>query len=465
MAISTEKKVGLFFLLTLIALGVLIEVVEDWNPFEKRVQYHTYFQSITGLQPGDPVRMAGVDVGKVEEIVLENGRVRVNFQVQRETLVKTDSIAGIRRTNLLGGQFLGLDFGSATSAQLPPGAQVKSVESIGIDELLGNFDRNVGRIMEEISALVQGPMTGTIVRMQSVVTKIDEGEGSLGRIINDPQVYIDLTAAIGDLRDIITRLNQGDGTLGRLIVDPTLYEEAHLTVSNLRQISDRLRNGEGTLGHLLVDDKAYVDAADALAQIREIAAKANNGDGTLGKLINNPALYDEMHAAMARVNSIAAKIDDGGGTIGRLVNEDDLYRDAKTTLHKVEKTVDGMSDSGPLSALGVVLGTLSSIFMAQESLDGRLFCARRSASRNWLGGRLTEVAGELGRSRKPYSPVLSPFCATVLSRVSQRGGFPLWRARVKRTWKRWSGAICTSLPATGGGRGRRKASPICSAFT
>jgi phospholipid/cholesterol/gamma-HCH transport system substrate-binding protein len=61
---------------------------------------------------------------------------------------------------------------------------------------------------------------------------------------------------------------------------------------------------------------------------------------------------------MQRINSIAAKIDDGKGTIGRLVNEDDLYRDAKTTLHKVEKAVDGLSDQGPMSALGVVVGTL-----------------------------------------------------------------------------------------------------------
>jgi phospholipid/cholesterol/gamma-HCH transport system substrate-binding protein len=61
---------------------------------------------------------------------------------------------------------------------------------------------------------------------------------------------------------------------------------------------------------------------------------------------------------MARVNSIATKIDEGQGTLGKLVNEDDIYRDAKTTLHKVEKSVDGISDTGPLSALGVVLGTL-----------------------------------------------------------------------------------------------------------
>jgi phospholipid/cholesterol/gamma-HCH transport system substrate-binding protein len=358
MAISTEKKVGLFFLLTLIALGVLIEVVEDWNPFERKVRYHTYFKAAVGLQPGDPVRMAGVDVGKVGKIALDQGRVRVDFHVQRGTILKLDTVAGIRHTNLLGGQYLGLDFGSVNSTELPPGSEVKSEEATTIDQLMTNFDRNVGRIMGEISGLVQGPMTETMERMQSVVTKLDEGQGLLGRIINDPTVYTELSVAVTDLKKVIQKLNRGDGTLGRLINDPSLYEEARLTVTNLKEISTLLRNGEGTLGRLIVEDKIYEDAAEAIVQIRELAGKANTGEGTLGKLVNDPALYDEMHGAMARVNSIAAKIDDGDGTIGRLINEDDLYRDAKTTLHKVEKTVDGMSDSGPLSALGVVLGTL-----------------------------------------------------------------------------------------------------------
>jgi phospholipid/cholesterol/gamma-HCH transport system substrate-binding protein len=74
--------------------------------------------------------------------------------------------------------------------------------------------------------------------------------------------------------------------------------------------------------------------------------------------MHDDELYDNVRDSMVRINSIAVKIDDGHGTLGRLVNEDDLYQDAKTTLHKVEKSVDGISDTGPLSALGVVLGTL-----------------------------------------------------------------------------------------------------------
>ena len=65
MKINTEQKVGLFFIVALIALAVMIELVEDWQPFEKQSKYHTYFTSAVGLKVGDPVRMAGVEVGKI----------------------------------------------------------------------------------------------------------------------------------------------------------------------------------------------------------------------------------------------------------------------------------------------------------------------------------------------------------------------------------------------------------------
>jgi phospholipid/cholesterol/gamma-HCH transport system substrate-binding protein len=96
----------------------------------------------------------------------------------------------------------------------------------------------------------------------------------------------------------------------------------------------------------------------SVRSLNEITEQINAGEGSLGRLLDDGALYENISDTMARVNSIATKIDEGQGTLGKLVNEDDVYRDAKTTLHKVEKSVDGISDTGPLSALGVVLGTL-----------------------------------------------------------------------------------------------------------
>ena len=59
---STETKVGMFFLMALVALGFMIELVEDWHPFETQLEYHTLFDSAVGINTGDPVRMAGVEV-------------------------------------------------------------------------------------------------------------------------------------------------------------------------------------------------------------------------------------------------------------------------------------------------------------------------------------------------------------------------------------------------------------------
>ncbi|WP_432822225.1 MlaD family protein [Trichloromonas sp.] len=358
---STEKKVGFFFLLTLCVLAVMIELAEDWQPFTVQKEYRTYFDTAVGIKLGDPVRMAGVEVGKIRKIGIENSKVRIDFYVAEDTLVKEDSIAEIRQTNLLGGQFLGISFGSLESPPLAPDSAIYSKERVNIDQLITNLDRNQERVFGQMGELVEqsrDSIVNAASKLDSVLHKIDRGEGTLGRIVNDPGLYVEIEKTVAELNGLLVRLDKGEGTLGKLMTDSSLFDDAAVMVADLRTISDRLKNGQGTFGRLLVEDELYSNANDALINIREVAAKANNGTGALGKLVNDDKLYNEALATVERINSIATKIDNGDGTLGRLVNEDGLYRDATTTLHKVEKTVDGMSDSGPLSALGVVVGTM-----------------------------------------------------------------------------------------------------------
>ena len=361
MAVSTEQKVGLFFLTTLILLAVMIELVEDWRPFEDQYPYVSYFNYAVGLKVGDPVRIAGVDVGKVKKISIEDHQVRIDFYVNRQDSIRQDSLAQIRQTNMLGGVFLGLDFGSAESKILPPGSSVNTRDSTNIDQLITNLDRNQDRFLRPLGELVdesRESLAETVNRMERIVTKIDEGEGTLGRLVNNPTLYDEMAAMSTRLNQLLVKLESGNGSLGKLIDDPTLYDNLNQTMINLAALSNQIKSGEGTLGKLFVDDRLYNELAMTVGNLNEITARINDGGGSLGKLMHDDALYDNINETLTLVNSIAAKIDEGQGTLGRLVNEDDLYRDAKTTLHKVEKTVDGISDTGPLSALGVVVGTL-----------------------------------------------------------------------------------------------------------
>ncbi len=361
MAISTEQKVGLFFLFALIMLGVMIELVEDWKPFETHYDYVALFESSVGLKDGDPVRVAGVEVGKIQSISIEDGKVRVDFYIDGSVVIRRDSIAKIRQTNLLGGVFLGLDFGTPDSEILPPGSVVTTHEATNLDELISGLDRNQQRVLQPLGDMLdenREPLTNAISRLDRVMAKIDEGEGTLGRLINNPELYDEVVTMSARVNKILLRIEQGEGTLGKLMADSELYDNLSLTMANLQSVTEQLNEGKGTLGKLLVDDRLYEEATITLTGLREITEKVNAGQGSFGKLVNDDALYEDIREGVARINSIAAKIDDGKGTLGRLVNEDTLYRDAVTTLHKVEKTVDGMSDTGPVSALGVVLGTL-----------------------------------------------------------------------------------------------------------
>lgn len=358
---STEKKVGFFFLMSLLTLGFIIELVQDWRPFEQQTPYQALFQSAVGIKVGDPVRLAGVEVGKVKSVGLKDHKVLVDFYVINGTQIREDSVAAIRQTNLLGGQFLGLDFGSEGSRLLPPGSVVTTREGTNIDQLINNFDRNQESVLRQLGEMIEEnrqPIKDIVAQLEAVTRKIDQGEGTLGRLVNDPKLYEDVQGAAASLKVISQRLERGEGSLGKLLVDPTLYEDAGAAVANLKTITDQVVAGKGTVGRLFVEDELYNNANETLAKLREIADKIERGEGTLGKLINDETLYRESEQTMTRLNSIATKIDEGQGTIGRLINDDDLYREAKTTLHKVEKTVDGMGDTGPLSALGVVLGTL-----------------------------------------------------------------------------------------------------------
>ena len=361
MALSNEIKVGIFFLAALVLLGIVIEFVEGWSPFEKKDAYHAFFVSAVGIRPGDPVRLSGVEVGKIKSIGIDESRVRVDFTVLTGTAIRADSTAAIQQTNFLGGYFLGISFGTSQSPLLAPGSPVPTDEAVSINQLISNLNRNQEKVLGELGNLLQdtrATFSDSIKRLNTIVTKIDTGEGTLGKLINDPQLYDELHGSLSGINKVMGRLLKGEGTIGRLLEDPALYEDAKKTFANFRDISEKMARGKGTIGRLLGDEQLARQTTETFESLAEFTKKLNSSKGTLGRLMNDPQLYDDAKVTMERFKSIAVKIDQGEGTLGKLVNDDSLYTHAQTTLKKVEKTVDGLGDTGPLSALGVVVGTL-----------------------------------------------------------------------------------------------------------
>jgi len=355
MAHTIERKVGFFFVLALILLGVMLEVGEKWNPFEKKTVYKTYLSTVTGLKVGDPVRLAGVNVGKINSIAVQDATVEIVFEVTPGTKIKTDTIASLRLTNLLGGQFLSLSFGSPSAPILEGGGTVKGKDSANIDlivetvsdvvkdakVLINDINKNQNNVMKKISLILddnRANLADSIANFKSITAKIDSGEGSLALLLNDKQLYTTLKDAGENINSVAVKINSGEGTLGKLINDPAMYNDLKSAIGD---ISD----GAGEMGA-------------GFKEIKEVAEKINRGEGTLGKLVTEDTLYADLKETTKNLNEITRKINSGEGTLGKLVNEDKLYRDTTATMKKVEKAAEGIGDTGPISVLGSIIGTL-----------------------------------------------------------------------------------------------------------
>jgi phospholipid/cholesterol/gamma-HCH transport system substrate-binding protein len=313
---SLETNLGIFVAFALIASAIVVDLVGGFDFFHRGLNVTTYFNSISDLKPGDSVKMAGVNIGRVQKIELANDKVKVSLSLDKNVVVKTDSKASIRFTGLMGQNYVAVDFGSPDAPAVTDGAVLASVEPADLNTLMVKLD-NAASGVENLTKSFTGD-------------KIDNLLGPITDFLK--QNAEPLHTSITNISSISGQIASGQGTVGRLIYSDELYDSALTTVTNLQDAATQIK---GTVA----------DAQDILHGIKE-------GKGTIGRLVNDDTLYTETTGAMTNLHQILIKINDGQGTVGKLINEPDFYKDAKLTLQKVDKATEGLEDQGPISILG-----------------------------------------------------------------------------------------------------------------
>jgi len=378
MAISREVKVGLFLVVAFLILIAMFELLGKETIFARMVEYRTSFKSIPGLKIGDPVRLAGVEIGTVRDVRVVGARVEVVVRVKPGTPVKTDSIATIKLTSLLGTNFVDVSFGSPGAQSAPPGSVLPSSEPPDLNTLLARLNDAAGDIQTLTKQVNEGlgksiePISSAFQSMDKIAKKIEKGEGTLGKLITDDGLYREIRQMAGNLSQVSDQLSKGQGTLGKLITDDGLYRDLRTlsadlrgTTGSLSRMMRDLESGKGSLGKLVKDETLYVQARETLADVREalgglraVSKRISDGTGTLGKLVNDESLYADMKGAVASLNGIMKKVERGEGTLGKLVNDESLYFTAKDSLKKVGKGADQLREQGPLSIIGIGIQAL-----------------------------------------------------------------------------------------------------------
>ena len=321
-------RVGLMAIAALIILGVLIFLLSSTNGFFKsQITLYIYMDSSSAIAKGSPVRLNGILAGKVKNVELtgstQPGRiVKLTLEVDKDfqSQIPVDSKAEVTALNLLGTNYINIAKGRSPQT-VQSGAELPSAAAMAISDF-----------MKQGSAMLGG-VQDVVTKVQSIMTDVDSGKGTIGKLIKDETIYNQATAIMSQIQKLAETLNSNRG-IGKFINDDTLYDEVRGTVGKVNNLIDGINQGQGSLGKFVKDPAMYDDAVKLVADVRKSMAKldtiladVNDGKGDIGKLFKSEELHEEIKATMGRLDSIMDKINSGQGTIGQLLVNPALYED------------------------------------------------------------------------------------------------------------------------------------------
>jgi len=353
----SDLRVGLFVVAAIAVLIFLIlNASGEINPFKRKLHLRARFASADGLRKGADVNLAGVRVGRVDDIKLlgpdanagdQKVEVAISIDgkidgISANDRIRTDSTAQLVSSSLLGNE-RNINISQGTTVGQPVSDNYLLPSSTASD--FSNLASSGNDLVQRLTKISD--------QVNDLVGRVNSGQGTVGKLLNDEAFYNNLNSATRNADELIRQINTGQGSAGRFVNDPELYNNAAALSRNLHEISERISGGRGTVGRLINDEELYnrinniaTRADRTLDQIQGLVGDVQAGRGTLGKLVTDEAIYNDARAAIARFNTTAERVDNvvagaqrGEGTLGKLITDDQLYNNVNNLTNEGVKLV------------------------------------------------------------------------------------------------------------------------------
>ncbi|HKW34786.1 MAG TPA: MlaD family protein [Candidatus Acidoferrum sp.] len=320
----TELRVGLFVLVGLSVLGAGIFYVTGAGPLAPKYRLKTYLPEVSGLANGAPVRVDGVEVGNVESIKLlprstgkavdKNRNIEVVMRVDRryQSYILTDSVASLVTEGLLGNRYVNITRGM-TGTPIADSAEIKGAEEEAMKEVVAR------------SAEVLGNLSALSVDVRDLIKGVQEGRGSLGKMLTDDQAYNHLNGILTKGDAMMMGIRNGEGTLGKLVSSDEMYAKVDKGLDNVNVMLADMRAGKGTLGKLIYDPTLYDQTKETMTNANSMLRDVRAGKGSLGKFVTDDTVYDKLRETSANFASASAKLNENTTTVGKMFSDPKLY--------------------------------------------------------------------------------------------------------------------------------------------
>lgn len=310
--VTQATKVGFFVVVSAAGLWLAWRTVSKEVGGGSGYVVHGYFDDAMGVANHSRVTVAGIPIGQIQSIRLENGKARVDIKVSTEVPLYKDASVTKKSSSLLGEYVLAVADGTR-----------------GLDTLKNG---------DEITVLPEkGSIDQIKADIQEVVAALKPVAQQLALSVGTQQGGENIKAILKNLADATDALNG------------TVRENRAFINDALKNVDAITRQGQPEIAEILANMR------EITKEIKEIVAKTNpNGQNQLGDTMNH--LNDSsksLESALAHIDSVAGRIDRGEGTIGKLTKDE-------TLINETTNVVEGVGDLiGPISRLQTIVGLRS----------------------------------------------------------------------------------------------------------
>jgi phospholipid/cholesterol/gamma-HCH transport system substrate-binding protein len=296
MKISNETKIGA---LTSVAIAILIlsySFLRGNDVFSGSNRFYSIYDSVDGLSLSKPVLVNGFQIGRVSKMKLQrDGRTIVEFKVDEQYKIPSNTLAKLTSTDLLGGKAIVFELGNSNTY-----AEDK-------DTLRANVQGSLAESLQPIQT-----------KAENLITKLDSSLAAINKILN-PNFQKNVDRSFLSIANSLQTLEGTTKKIDALIANQTAHINGIL--SNTEAVSSNLKTSTAHLTNITTNfEKVSNDVANAnikqildnankaMAGLQATISKINSNKGSLGLLINDDKMYKNLNAASANLNALFVDI-------------------------------------------------------------------------------------------------------------------------------------------------------------
>ena len=295
---STNRtlRLGMFVIFSTIILVITVYLIgQKKNVFSNTFNLKVVFSNVSGLQPGNNVRLSGINVGSVLSVEFMNDstievtmRIRENVRMH----IKQNAIATIGTDGLMGNMLINISPGRGNAQVVNEGDLLQTYSRIKTDDILKTLTTT-----NENAAILTSELL-------EIAEEIKQGKGTISYLLNDTTLKLQVLSTfsnlkratnqindfLSELKQITNDVNEGRGLAGWLVNDTSTQMKIKLTLNELRLAADNINASTDSLNKLVSD--------------------LSRGKGTIPALMKDTSMVNDLRSALQNLNEGTGKFNE-----------------------------------------------------------------------------------------------------------------------------------------------------------